>query len=31
MFVYRLIQLPNGTQVLSGVVICSDAPDGYTA
>ena len=24
-------QLPNGTQVLSGVVICSDAPDGYTA
>ena len=24
-------QLPNGTKVLSGVVICSDAPDGYTA
>ena len=23
--------LPNGTKVLSGVVICSDAPDGYTA
>ena len=24
-------QLPNGTKVHSGVVICSDAPDGYTA
>lgn len=24
-------QLPNGTKVLSGVVICSDAHDGYTA
>ena len=24
-------QMPNGTKVLSGVVICSDAPDGYTA
>ena len=24
-------QLPNGTKVLSGVVICSDAPDSYTA
>ena len=23
-------QLPGGTKVLSGVVICSDAPDGYT-